>query len=72
MADWQPLILNANAMTTVLVVLLLICALLAAFLMVMILRYRKWLSQIGASATQLAKGDFSNSRRRTKTKIKVH
>ena len=59
MADWQPLILNANAMTTVLVVLLVICALLAAFLMVMILRYRKWLSQIGASATQLAKGDFS-------------
>ena len=59
MADWQPLILNANATTTVLVVLLVISVLLAAFLMAMILRYRKWLSQIGASATQLAKGDFS-------------
>jgi len=54
-----PHILIADAATTVIMALLIISTLLAVFLILMILRYRKWLSQIGASATQLAKGDFS-------------
>lgn len=40
-------------------VLLFVCVVVIAFLIVLILRYRKWLDQVGDSATQLAKGDFS-------------
>ncbi len=52
-----PLI--ADSLTLTLGILLGLALLAVAVLSAMILRYRKWLSQIGAGATQLAKGDFS-------------
>lgn len=39
--------------------LLAVLALVVVFLLFLISRYRKWLDQVGNSATQLAKGDFS-------------
>lgn len=49
----------ASVLTTTLGVLLVGSLLLVILLVLLILRDRKWLSQIGSAATQLAKGDFS-------------
>lgn len=49
----------ADALTITLAVFLAGAAGLVCLFTVMILRYRKWLSQLGEAATQLAKGDFS-------------
>ncbi|MGB0768219.1 MAG: HAMP domain-containing sensor histidine kinase [Phycisphaeraceae bacterium] len=49
----------AHAATMTFGVLFAIALLAVVFQLVLILRYRKWLSQIGESANQLAMGDFS-------------
>jgi len=49
----------AQALNTTLSVMLLCALALVVFLLLLIRRYRKWLDQVGNSATQLAKGDFS-------------
>lgn len=54
----QSVLIDAVPAVT-LAVLLGAVVVLVGLLTVMILRYRKWLSQIGDAATQLAKGDFS-------------
>lgn len=55
----QTMLLVANTAAVTLAVLLAIAVVLIAALIGLLLRYRKWLRQIGSAATQLAKGDFS-------------
>ncbi len=51
--------LIAHALDTALTVSLLCAIAVILFLLLLIHRYRKWLDQVGNSATRLAKGDFS-------------
>ena len=59
MGAWISPMLLADTLSVTLGVLLAASLALVVFLMMIIARYRKWLSQIGESATQLAKGDFT-------------
>lgn len=59
MSESTRLIQLALTMKLSLGVLLLLSLMVIAFMYHLIRRYRKWLDQVGANATQLAKGDFS-------------
>jgi len=59
MPESPSILLIALATNVTLALLLLLCLALVGFLLLRIRRYRKWLNQVGNSATRLAKGDFS-------------
>jgi len=60
-----PSIILSDTLTLTLGLLLAGLVVLVALLVVVLLRYRKWLSEIGTGATQMAKGDFSRPIRAT-------
>lgn len=59
MPESHSILLIALSVNATLGVLLLLSLVLVVCLLLMIGRYRKWLNQVGNSATRLAKGDFS-------------